>query len=67
MSEPMLARTASRAWFVIPGESVGLPRKLNTPPAIDFVLFEIRRYIDAHDEDGVVDLSGNPPLDVNRR
>jgi hypothetical protein len=35
------------------------PRKLNTPAAIDSVLLEIRRYIEAHDEDGVVDLSGN--------
>ena len=38
-----------------------LPRKLNTPAAIDSMLFEIRRYIESHDEDGVVDLSGNSP------
>jgi hypothetical protein len=36
-----------------------LPDKLNTPAAIDSVLFEIRRYIEDHDEDGIVDLSGN--------
>ena len=38
-----------------------LPRKLNTPAEIDSVLFEIRRYVDAHDEDGFMDLSGNSP------
>ena len=41
--------------------AIVLPRKLNTPAAIDSVLFEIRRYIESHDEDGVVDLSGNFP------
>jgi len=38
-----------------------LPRKLNTATAIESVLFEIRRYIEANDEDGVVDLSGTFP------
>jgi hypothetical protein len=38
-----------------------LPRKLNTPAAIDSMLFEIRRHIEAHHEDGGVDLSGNSP------
>jgi len=41
--------------------SIVLPRKLNTISAIDSVLYEIRQYIETHDDEGLVDLSGNFP------
>jgi hypothetical protein len=39
--------------------AIVLPSKLNTGSAVDSVLFQIRRYIEGHDSDGVLDLSGN--------